>query len=245
MAAILSPTAGTYLPAVNAAAAQYNIPSAILQSIAQQESSFNQNVPVGGAGEIGIMQLTPAIYQKYGVNPFDPTQNINGAAHYLSDLFTKYGNWTDAISHYNGTGSAAQAYATKVLNRANQLGYNSTADATGTDSTGTTSSIGDAVTSGSQLDPSNWLSSIIGGLDQMFPGSTVGTTPPPGYDPSKGGITNTSPAQGVVDFLKTNAITIGLVLGGGFLVFVSLGSLFNSDKIIEQVKSVAPLVAAL
>lgn len=62
----------------------------ILASIVTVESRFDPNA-VSYAGAEGLGQLMPAIQRAYGVtNPFDPAQNLSGAARHLSVLVTKY-----------------------------------------------------------------------------------------------------------------------------------------------------------
>jgi soluble lytic murein transglycosylase-like protein len=113
---------------VNAAAAQYNVPANVLQSIAKTESNYNPNA-VSSAGAQGVMQLMPATATALGVtDPFDPTQNINGGAQLLSQLLTQYnGNVTLAVAAYNAGPTAVnnaggvpnypetQAYVANVL----------------------------------------------------------------------------------------------------------------------------------
>ena len=125
MSGILSPGANAYFPAANAAADKYGVPREIMLSVIQQESSFNPNVPDTGArGDAGMMQLSPPVYTKYGVDPHNPTQAFDGGAHYLADLYKQYGSWDKAVKAYNGSGPMADAYSAEVMNRAAQLGYN-------------------------------------------------------------------------------------------------------------------------
>lgn len=114
----------------NSIAGQYGIPPSILAGVLQQETGgagpINENTwnpsAVGTSGEQGLGQLLPSIQSQYGVtNPFDPTQNISGAAAYLRDLYNQYGNWTSALSAYNSgspNSTAGMQYAASVLNNA-------------------------------------------------------------------------------------------------------------------------------
>jgi hypothetical protein len=69
----------------------------------------------------------PGTAQDLGVNAFDTTQNINGGAKYLGQQYAKFGNWYDALVHYNAgpnnnnPGSSSYQYASNVLSNA---GYN-------------------------------------------------------------------------------------------------------------------------
>lgn len=138
--------ASELIPIFNTAASTYNVPAPILEAVAYQETSMGGNpntYVVGAAGELGVMQTTPGIVSAYGINPYDPTSDINGAAHYLSDLFQKTGSWSAAVASYNGSGPAAQAYSSAVMANAANLGFS--ADG----STGSTSNpISSAITAG-------------------------------------------------------------------------------------------------
>lgn len=106
-----------YAPIVRQYAAQYGVPPAIALGVAQQESGFDPT-QVGTSGEIGIMQLMPQTSQHLNINPFNPSQNIQGGVSYLSQLYSSYGSWPKALSAYN-TGSpdstVGAAYAASVI----------------------------------------------------------------------------------------------------------------------------------
>lgn len=109
-----------YIPDINAAADRYGIPQNIFQSVIQTESGGNA-YEVSPAGAKGLGQLMPIIYRanEYGgaIDPFNPRDNLDRSAAFLSDMFKKYGNWDDALSHYNAgfNLSAGRGYAQKVL----------------------------------------------------------------------------------------------------------------------------------
>jgi soluble lytic murein transglycosylase-like protein len=84
-----------------AAATQYGVPLSLLEAVANQESGYNPNA-VGTSGEIGLFQLMPATAAQLGVsNSYDPTQNIQGGAKYLSQLYAQFGSWDEALEAYN------------------------------------------------------------------------------------------------------------------------------------------------
>ena len=109
-----------YIQDINAAADQYGIPQNIFQSVIQTESSGNAYA-VSPAGAKGLGQLMPVIYRanEYGgaIDPFNPKANLDRSAAFLSDMYKKYGNWDDALSHYNAGFNlqAGRGYAQKVL----------------------------------------------------------------------------------------------------------------------------------
>jgi soluble lytic murein transglycosylase-like protein len=91
-------------------AAQYGIPAQIALEVALQESSLNQ-AAVGSSGEIGIFQLMPATAAGLGVDPTDPTQNVQGGCEYLAQLLSEFGgDWQKALAGYNwGPGNVSNA----------------------------------------------------------------------------------------------------------------------------------------
>jgi hypothetical protein len=58
--------------------------------LARETSGFNPKA-VSPAGAQGIAQFMPGTAARYGVNVWDPASSIEGAAHYLSDLSSRYG----------------------------------------------------------------------------------------------------------------------------------------------------------
>lgn len=107
-----------YVQEIIDAAHKYGIPSSILMAIGQKESGLNPFAPMGGKGEIGEFQLMPQTVDQLrakGIikDPYDPSQNIEGGAYWLSTRGGK--NWYDKIRAYNGSGPQADAYAQSVV----------------------------------------------------------------------------------------------------------------------------------
>lgn len=104
-----SQNAQKWAPTLAAAEDNYGIPTGLLSRIAYQESSFQQNVIDGtrasSAGALGMMQLMPQYFTTVqGPTPFtdqDTINQIDEAANLLSQLYTHYQNWTDAVAAYN------------------------------------------------------------------------------------------------------------------------------------------------
>jgi len=87
---------------------KYNLPRGLLGRIAQQESSFDPNAK-SSAGALGLMQFMPATAKWMEIDPFNPSQAIEGAAKYLKYLHKKFKSWPLALAAYNwGEGNLAR-----------------------------------------------------------------------------------------------------------------------------------------
>jgi hypothetical protein len=103
-----------------------NLPKSAYVSIAQQdassagispdyfvrqinlESGFNPNA-VSPSGAEGIAQFMPATAQGLGIDPFNPIQALNAAAHYMASYNNMYnGNYAMALAAYNAGGGTVQ-----------------------------------------------------------------------------------------------------------------------------------------
>ena len=89
-----------YERAARAAAKKYNLPTRLFLSMINTESSWNP-AAISSAGAIGLGQLMPGTARGLGVDPFDPDQNIDGAARYLQQMYERTGNWRNALRAYN------------------------------------------------------------------------------------------------------------------------------------------------
>jgi Transglycosylase SLT domain len=75
-----------------------------------QESGFNTHAVSPGGAE-GIAQFEPATAASLGIDPFNPSQALNAAAHVMAGYSKMYGgNYAMALAAYNaGTGSVQNA----------------------------------------------------------------------------------------------------------------------------------------
>lgn len=74
----------------------------------QQESGFNPWA-VSPAGAQGIAQFMPATAASMGVNPWDPTSALYGAANLMAQLSKQFGgNYAMALAGYNAGPGAVQ-----------------------------------------------------------------------------------------------------------------------------------------
>lgn len=118
---------------IQAAAARNGVEHGLLKAMMHTESGFNPNArsPVGAQG---LMQLMPATARRFGVNdPWNPEQNIEGGAKYISWLMRRYNNLEKTVAAYNaGEGNVdkyggippfreTRDYVKRVLSRYNNL----------------------------------------------------------------------------------------------------------------------------
>lgn len=93
------------------AARKYDISYDFLVAVAKAESDFNPKC-VSSAGAQGIMQVMPDEQKELGIkDPFDPEQNIMGAAKLLKAHLKKFnGDYTLAAAAYNAGSGRVQKY---------------------------------------------------------------------------------------------------------------------------------------
>jgi peptidoglycan DL-endopeptidase CwlO len=98
-----------YVGTVEQAASAAGIPASLLAGLIQQESGFNPDA-VSSAGAEGIAQFMPATAAGIGVDPYNPTSAINGAAQMLGSYTRQFGSYADALAAYNAGSSAVERY---------------------------------------------------------------------------------------------------------------------------------------
>ena len=98
-----------YANLFTSAAARYGVDPSLLAAVASQESGFNSQA-VSPAGAQGLMQFMPSTAKGLGVNAFDPSSAIDGAARYLSSLTQQFGSTPLALAAYNAGPGAVRQY---------------------------------------------------------------------------------------------------------------------------------------
>lgn len=101
-------------------ARKYGVPESVFLAMIGVESSWRPKA-ISSAGAVGLGQLMPGTARGLGVDPFDPKQNLDGAARYLRMQIDRFGNVRDALRAYNqgpnaiSDASAGASYADKIL----------------------------------------------------------------------------------------------------------------------------------
>jgi soluble lytic murein transglycosylase-like protein len=100
---------GVYLQLAREAAMRHGIPADMFLRLIQQESGWNAGAK-SHKGAMGLAQLMPDTARMLGVDPYDPTQNIEGGARYLIQQYRTFGSWRLALAAYNAGPGAVRKY---------------------------------------------------------------------------------------------------------------------------------------
>ncbi len=105
-----SPTTAQFVALARVDALNAGIPPDYFVRQINQESGFNPTA-VSWAGAVGIAQFMPGTAATIGVDPWNPTQAMQGAARLMASYENQYGgNYTMALAAYNG-GTGTVQYA--------------------------------------------------------------------------------------------------------------------------------------
>ena len=103
-----------YAPFVAQAAKKVRVRPELLHAVIRAESGYRPDA-VSRRGAIGLMQLLPETAKRYGVDPHDPRQNIEGGARYLRDLLQHFGfDLKLALAGYNAGENAVVRHGNRV-----------------------------------------------------------------------------------------------------------------------------------
>lgn len=104
-----------YEPIIEAAASRYSLDPALLHAVIRAESGYNP-AAVSNKGAAGLMQLMPATATRFGVRDrFDPEENIDGGARYLSELIDMFASDVRlAVAAYNSGENTVKKYGNQI-----------------------------------------------------------------------------------------------------------------------------------
>lgn len=125
-----------YVATATQMAERYGLPPNVFLSLVHQESRFRPGA-VSRVGALGLGQLMPGTAREMGVDPNDPTQNLEGSARYLRSMLDLHkGDMPLALASYNAgprrvqrAGNTipnipeTQKYVPEVLRNAGVPGY--------------------------------------------------------------------------------------------------------------------------
>ena len=98
-----------YAAQIRAIARRRGLSPTLLAALVRAESGFNSRA-VSVAGAQGLGQLMPATARALGVaDPFDPVENLDGAARYLVAQLARFGSVRLALAAYHAGPERAQA----------------------------------------------------------------------------------------------------------------------------------------
>ena len=124
--------AGPYGTAIAEAAQHHQVDPALVRAVMTAESGGNPQA-TSPVGAMGLMQLMPGTAKALGVqNAYDPRENLEGGAKYLSELTAKYGLEKGVAAYNAGPGAVekhggvppypeTQHYVKKVLSLYNEF----------------------------------------------------------------------------------------------------------------------------
>ncbi len=107
----------SFLPLIQSASKQYQVEANLIHAIVDVESAFNPRA-VSKVGATGLMQLMPKTAEGLGVrDSFNPKQNIQGGAMFISQLMGKFkNNKRLALAAYNAGETAVRKAGNKIPN---------------------------------------------------------------------------------------------------------------------------------
>ncbi len=103
-----------YSPLIEETANRYDLDPALLHAVIRAESAYNPGA-VSHKGAAGLMQLMPATAERFGVRDrFDPAENIEGGARYLSELLDMFSDVRLAVAAYNSGENTVKKFGYQI-----------------------------------------------------------------------------------------------------------------------------------
>ncbi len=102
-----------FASSIRVAARRHGLSPSLLAALVRAESNFDPRA-VSSAGALGLAQLMPATARALGVaRPFDPFENLDGAARYLSRQLARFDRVSLALAAYHaGPRRASRGFTT-------------------------------------------------------------------------------------------------------------------------------------
>ncbi len=114
-AAMMEKNKTRFTPLIDEVAKDLRLHPGLLHAMVKVESAYNPRA-VSKRGAQGLMQLMPATASRYGVDDsYDPKQNLEGGARYLSDLLREFEfDLRLALAAYNAGENAVRRYGNTI-----------------------------------------------------------------------------------------------------------------------------------
>lgn len=109
VAAYAGRTTSPWIETARAMARRHAVPEDLFLRLVQQESGWHEGA-VSPKGALGLAQLMPGTAALLGVDPADPSQNLEGGARYLRAQFEAFGTWDLALAAYNAGPEAVRQH---------------------------------------------------------------------------------------------------------------------------------------
>jgi len=100
---------GSYYDIAIKMAERHGIPEQMFFNLVTAESNWDATA-ISPRGAIGLAQLMPGTADDLGVDPFNPYENLEGGARYLSMMYDQFGSWELALAAYNAGPGAVIRY---------------------------------------------------------------------------------------------------------------------------------------
>ena len=100
---------GKYYRMARKAAKKYRVPEELFVRLIQQESGWNPRA-VSKKGARGLAQLMPATSRDLGVDAWQPSENLEGGARYLRQMYDRFNDWSLALAAYNAGPGKVEKY---------------------------------------------------------------------------------------------------------------------------------------